>query len=122
VLAPNPFQRACPTREILDRIGDRWTVLVVTLLDDGPRRFSELGRLIDGISQKMLTQTLRGLERDGLVTRTVHPEVPPRVEYELTATGRTLIAPLAALDAWARLHMADVADARAAYDQRAASA
>jgi len=121
-LAPNPYAADCPTRSLLDRIGDRWTVLVVGLLALGPARFSELARRIDGISQKMLTQTLRGLERDGLVTRTVHPEVPPRVEYELTELGRTLTAPLDALDAWARAHMDSVLDARRAYDQGRASA
>ncbi len=80
---PDPYHRNCATRTILDRIGDRWTVLVVGALREGPMRFSELSRRIDGVSQKMLTQTLRGLERDGLVTRTVHAAVPPKVEYEL---------------------------------------
>jgi DNA-binding HxlR family transcriptional regulator len=115
-LAADPFTAACPTREILDRIGDRWTVLVVSSLEDAPLRFSELGRRIEGISQKMLTQTLRGLERDGLVTRTVHAAVPPRVDYELTDLGRTLTPVLAALDTWARTHMSDVAASRLAYD------
>jgi DNA-binding HxlR family transcriptional regulator len=107
-LTPNPYDANCPTRTVLDRIGDRWTTLVVLLLAERPRRFSELGRLIAGISQKMLTQTLRGLERDGLATRTVHAEVPPRVVYELTDLGRSLIEPLSALDAWAREHIAAV--------------
>ena len=120
-LLPNPYDARCPSREVLDRIGDRWTVLVVGSLSSGPMRFSELGRRIEGISQKMLTQTLRGLERDGLVTRTVHAAVPPRVEYELTDLGRTLIAPLHALDAWARAHMPDVVASRTAYDERPAS-
>ena len=115
-LAPDPFTSACPTREILDRIGDRWTVLVVSSLEDGPMRFSELGRRIEGISQKMLTQTLRGLERDGLVTRTVQAAVPPRVDYALTDLGRTLTPVIAALDAWARAHMSDVTASRSAYD------
>lgn len=115
-LQPDPYDRNCPSRTVLDRIGDRWTVLVVGALTRGPMRFSELSRRIDGVSQKMLTQTLRGLERDGLVTRTVHPEVPPRVEYELTATGRTLTEPLAALDAWARAHIDDVMRSREEYD------
>jgi DNA-binding HxlR family transcriptional regulator len=113
---PNPFNANCPSRQVLDRIGDRWTVLVVGSLSGGPLRFSELARAIDGVSQKMLTQTLRGLERDGLVTRTVHPEVPPRVEYELTHVGRTLIEPLDALDAWAREHLPLIEEARARYD------
>jgi DNA-binding HxlR family transcriptional regulator len=113
---PDPYDAHCPSRQVLDRIGDRWTVLVVGSLAGGPQRFSELARAIEGISQKMLTQTLRGLERDGLVTRTVHAEVPPRVEYELTHVGRTLIGPLDALDAWARQHLPLIEQARARYD------
>lgn len=115
-LVPDPYDASCPSRQVLDRIGDRWTVLVVGSLSGGPLRFSELARRIDGVSQKMLTQTLRGLERDGLVARTVHAEVPPRVEYELTHVGRTLTAPLSALDAWAREHLPVIEEARAAYD------
>ena len=113
----NPYDRNCPTRRMLDRIGDRWTVLVVGTLADGPLRFGELARRIDGISQKMLTQTLRGLERDGLVERTLYPQVPPRVEYELTAAGHTLREPLKALEEWAATHMAAVMAARSDYDQ-----
>ena len=116
--APDPFSASCPTRELLDRIGDRWTTLVVCSLEGGSMRFSELGRRIEGISQKMLTQTLRGLERDGLVTRTVHAQVPPRVDYALTDLGHTLTPVLAALDTWARTHMPDVAASRVAYDVR----
>jgi DNA-binding HxlR family transcriptional regulator len=115
-LAADPYSAACPSRTILDRIGDRWTVLVVGALAITPMRFSELARRIDGVSQKMLTQTLRGLERDGLVTRTVFAEVPPRVVYELTPTGRTLIGPLSTLDAWAREHIGSIEAARSAYD------
>jgi DNA-binding HxlR family transcriptional regulator len=122
MLEPNPYVDGCPTRTVLDRIGDRWTVLVVGTLSQGPARFSELARRVEGVSQKMLTQTLRGLERDGLVTRTVHAEVPPRVEYELTRAGSTLIEPLAALDAWARTHLADIEESRRRFDDRAASA
>ena len=114
--AADPYSATCPSRQVLDRIGDRWTVLVVGSLSGGPLRFSELARRIDGVSQKMRTQTLRGRERDGLVTRTVHAEVPPRVEYELTHVGRTLIAPLDALDAWAREHLPVIEAARARYD------
>lgn len=117
VLDVDPYAAGCPSRQVLDRIGDRWTVLVVGSLSQGPLRFSELARRIEGISQKMLTQTLRGLERDGLVVRTVHPEVPPRVEYELTRVGATLIEPLDALDAWAREHLPVIEAARAAYDE-----
>jgi DNA-binding HxlR family transcriptional regulator len=120
-LLPDPYDPTCPSRDVLDRIGDRWTVLVVGSLSQGPLRFSELGRRVRGISQKMLTQTLRGLERDGLVTRTVHAEVPPRVEYELTEPGQTLIAPLATLDAWARTHMPTIEEARRRYDDAASS-
>jgi DNA-binding HxlR family transcriptional regulator len=113
----NPYDADCPTRRILDRIGDRWTVLIIGALGDGGARFSELRRHIDGISQKMLTQTLRGLERDGLVSRTVHPEVPVRVEYSLTSAGRTLLEPLNALQTWAIEHLSDVAASRDAYDR-----
>ena len=112
----DPYAANCPSRQVLDRIGDRWTVLVVGSLTQGPMRFSELARRIEGVSQKMLTQTLRGLELDGLVVRTVHPEVPPRVEYELTDVGRTLTEPLAALDSWARTHLPVIEDARTRYD------
>ncbi|WP_108249218.1 winged helix-turn-helix transcriptional regulator [Planctomonas deserti] len=112
----DPYNRDCPTRAMLDRIGDRWTVLVVGALASGPLRFGQLATRVDGVSQKMLTQTLRGLERDGLVTRTVFPQIPPRVEYELTETGRTLQEPLNALEEWASAHMADVLRSRAAHD------
>jgi len=117
VLVPDPYDRNCPSRQVLDRIGDRWTVLVVGTLSHGPARFSELARRIEGVSQKMLTQTLRGLERDGLVTRTVHAEVPPRVDYELTDVGRSLIEPLAALDAWARSHLESIVESRRRFDE-----
>jgi DNA-binding HxlR family transcriptional regulator len=116
-LPADPFSADCPSRTVLDRIGDRWTALVVVCLADRSHRFSELSRRIEGVSQKMLTQTLRGLERDGLVTRTVHAEVPPRVEYELTAAGRTLTGPIEALDAWARTHLDEVLAARRRYDE-----
>jgi DNA-binding HxlR family transcriptional regulator len=117
----DPYTDRCPSREVLDRIGDRWTVLVLMALADGPRRFTELARQIQGISQKMLTQTLRGLERDGMVTRTVYPTVPVRVDYELTPLGGTLSDPLAALARWAQGHMDDVLAAREEYDRRAAA-
>lgn len=115
----DPFVRDCPSRRLLDRIGDRWTVLIVAALADGPRRFSHLRRTVEGISQKMLTQTLRALEADGLVLRTVHAEIPPRVEYELTPLGRSLLDPLGALIAWATEHMGEVG---AAQEARTASA
>jgi len=118
----DPYSRDCPTRAMLDRIGDRWTVLVIGALSSGPLRFGQLASRIDGVSQKMLTQTLRGLERDGLVTRTVFPQIPPRVEYELTETGHTLQEPLRALERWAAAHMADVLESRDAYDAAAGAA
>src|SRR5215207_6258897 len=98
----------CPTRQVLNRIGDKWTTLVILLLEDGPRRFSELQRNIGGVSQKMLTQTLRSLERDGLVSRRIYPEVPPRVEYQLTSLGQTLCAPIAAIVRWSEHHIGEV--------------
>lgn len=115
--AGDPYQAGCPTRRILDRIGDRWTVLVIGVLGDGEARFSELRRRVDGISQKMLTQTLRGLERDGLVRRTVRAEVPVRVDYALTEAGRTLQEPLRALEAWSIAHLGEVAASQEAYDR-----
>jgi DNA-binding HxlR family transcriptional regulator len=112
----NPYAGTCPSREMLDRVGDKWTVLLLGCLVDGPRRFTELARDVEGISQKMLTQTLRGLERDGLVKRTVFPVVPVRVEYELTPLGETLRKPIAALEQWAVTHIDDVLVARQRYD------
>lgn len=112
----DPYDRNCPTRRMLDRIGDRWTVLVVGALSGGPLRFTELWHRIDGVSQKMLTQTLRNLERDGLVTRTMTPQIPPRVDYELTRAGQSLRGPLKALEDWAKEHMASVLAARDVYD------
>jgi DNA-binding HxlR family transcriptional regulator len=111
----NPYDRNCPTRMLLDRIGDRWTALAVNVLHEGPRRFSELARALDGISEKVLTQTLRGLERDGLVTRTVQASVPVRVDYALTDLGAGLAEVLEALTSWAVEHMDDVVAAREAY-------
>ncbi len=108
----------CPLRDILDRVGDKWSVLVVVLLGEGTHRFSDLRRSVDGISQRMLTHTLRQLERDGLISRTVYPSVPLRVEYALTALGETLLTPLAALACWAEQHRPKVLEARAAYDVR----
>ena len=107
--------------QVLARVGEKWSVLIIIMLSDGPRRFSDLKRAIDGISQRMLTLCLRGLERDGLVKRTVFPVVPPRVEYELTPLGRSLCEPVIALGTWARNHIAEIDAARAAFDQREAS-
>src|SRR3989441_13048197 len=113
---------ACELRNILDRIADKWSLLVICLLADGTRRFSELRREIDGISQRMLTLTLRQLERDGLVRRTVYPVVPPRVEYDLTALGKSLLTSIGPLVAWARSHRDEIASARGAYDRAFESA
>ena len=104
--------------QMLSRIGDKWSVLVITLLGDRPHRFNELKHAVGDISQRMLTLTLRGLERDGLVTRTVTPTIPPRVDYELTALGRSLSEPVMALGLWARAHLSDVDDARRDFDRR----
>lgn len=104
-------------RDLLNRIGDKWSLLVIVTLQYGRLRFSELQRHIPGVSQRMLTLTLRHLERDGLVTRTVHAEVPPRVEYDLTVVGRTLIEPSIALANWAIEHYPAIEDARVAFDR-----
>jgi DNA-binding HxlR family transcriptional regulator len=103
---------------ILARVGDKWSVFVIMLLGDGPRRFNELKRMVGGISQRMLTLTLRGLERDGLVTRTVFPTVPPRVDYELTDLGRGLSEPVKALGQWAAHHQREIEHARTQFDRR----
>ena len=103
---------------VLSRIGDKWTVYVVRLLSDGSMRFNEIKRAIPAISQRMLTLTLRGLERDGLVTRTIYPTIPPRVDYELTDLGRTLIATLVELGEWALSNRASVEKARAVFDAK----
>jgi DNA-binding HxlR family transcriptional regulator len=104
--------------DVLARVGDKWTVLVVNTLGRGPQRFNELRRAIGSISQRMLTLTLRALERDGLVTRTVFPTVPPRVDYELTKLGRSLLEPITALGTWAVRHRATIETARKRFDDR----
>src|SRR4051812_3769029 len=101
---PHDSSRCPAVREVLDRVGDKWSVLIVAMLKEGPMRFSELKRAVEGVSQRMLTLTLRGLERDGLVTRTVHPSIPPRVDYELTPVGEALLQPVLALVAWSAEH------------------
>ncbi len=103
-------------REVLNRVGDKWSVLVVALLGGGKKRFSELRRTIEGISQRMLTLTLKGLERDGLITRTVYPTIPPRVEYELTRLGRSLLVPITQLGDWAAQNRERIQAARDRYD------
>ena len=115
----DPTNPVCRTiSELLSRIGDKWTVLVVQTLGEGPRRFNELRREIPSVSQRMLTLTLRNLERDGLVNRTVTPSIPPRVDYELTELGRSLQKPITALASWALDNVAAIHDAQARFDQR----
>jgi DNA-binding HxlR family transcriptional regulator len=113
---PGSCQQA---NEVISLVGDKWSVHIVMLLGGGKKRFMEIKRIVDGVSQKMLTVTLRGLERDGYVTRTVFPTIPPKVEYELTELGRELLVPLRALGSWAIANHARVMQARAAYDLRA---
>lgn len=113
------FMAACPARKLLDRISDKWVSLVLTALAGGPRRYSELSRTIAGVSQKMLTQTLRSMERDGLVSRTVTAAVPVRVDYALTGLGASLLPIMASIKSWAESHLEEVAGAQRTYDQRA---
>jgi DNA-binding HxlR family transcriptional regulator len=120
VLPPNAhLESDCRgVASILARVGDKWSVFVIMLLGNGPRRFNEIKRMVGGISQRMLTLTLRGLERDGLITRTVFPTIPPRVDYELTDLGRGLWQPVEALGEWARQHQTEIEDARTRFDHR----
>jgi DNA-binding HxlR family transcriptional regulator len=111
----------CEVRQILDRVADKWSLLVIALLDQRTLRFTELKRKIDGVSQRMLTRTLRHLERDGLVERTVYPTVPPRVDYALTPLGASLHTTIKALVVWTEGHQNEIASARTAYDRRAAA-
>ncbi len=115
----NPPDTCRPVTELLNRIGDKWSLGVVRQLSARTMRFSELKQALEGVSQKMLTTTLRGLERDGFVTRTVYPTIPPKVEYELTALGRDLSVPVGALGEWAQSNRPRVEAARAAFDKRA---
>src|SRR5687768_440426 len=110
----------CTVREVLTRVGDKWSVLVIGLLGNGTLRFTELKRAIEGISQRMLTLTLRQLERDGLVARLVHPTVPPRVDYSLTPLGHTLLETVIGLATWAQTHRTEIEDARRLYDAQRA--
>jgi len=119
---PRAAARATPTqtcraREVLDLVADKWSLYVVSCLGDGPRRFTELKRGVDGISQRMLTVTLRGLERDGILTRTVYQAMPPHVSYELTVLGKSLLAATAELIDWSTHHLPEIDAARAAYDR-----
>lgn len=116
--APDILRAGCGSRAVLDMIANKWTVLVLCALEDGPTRFTHLQRRIGGVSQKMLTQTLREMERNGLVTRTVYPEVPPHVEYDLTPLGRGLETAVDGLRRWAEGHLGEVAAAQARFDRR----
>ena len=107
----------CPTRVVLDRVGDKWTVLVIGALAGGPQRFTTLRQSVGGVTAKVLTQTLRAIERDGLVTRQVYAEVPPRVEYALTPLGHSLLEPVDALREWAEAHLSQILTARATHDR-----
>src|ERR1700731_719891 len=119
VQLPNPNTEDCRTLgSILALVGDKWTVLIVVLLGDGPKRFNEMKRMVAGISQRMLTFTLRGLERDGLVTRTVFPTTPPHVEYELTKLGSTLWEAVEPLGSWARAHVSEILKSRDQFDEK----
>jgi DNA-binding HxlR family transcriptional regulator len=115
---PDIFQATCLSRQVLALIADQWTPLVIYALEDGTMRFGQLLKRIDGISKKMLTQTLRAMERNGLVQRVVYPVVPPVVEYSLTPLGQTLIEPMETLRVWAYGHLQEVANAQITYDQR----
>jgi DNA-binding HxlR family transcriptional regulator len=117
--ASNAYVAECPSRQVLDALSDKWVTLVLTALADAPRRYSELSRTIAGVSQKMLTQTLRTLERYGLITRTITPSVPVRVDYELTSLGRTLLPVVRAIKDWSESHIAEIHTTRTAYDQAA---
>ncbi len=116
--SPDIFQENCSSRQVLELIADHWTPLVIYALEGGTMRFGQLLKRIGGISKKMLTQTLREMERNGLVQRVVYPVVPPVVEYSLTPLGQTLIEPMKALQVWAYEHLQEVAQARTEYDQR----
>lgn len=118
-MKPNVYDPDCPTRTMLDRIGDKWTVLVILVLLDGPRRFSELRRRAGRVAPKVLTETLRRLERDGVLTRTAFAEIPPRVVYELTPLGRSLEELIRSIAEWAEQNIEDITAARDVYDRRA---
>jgi DNA-binding HxlR family transcriptional regulator len=115
------FNSQCPTRQVLDRIADKWTVLIIRRLADGTLRFAQLRRAVDGISQKVLTNTLRGLERDGIVTRRIYASVPPRVDYSLTGLGRSLGDLVQGICRWAEANIEEVQEARLAYDRTSAA-
>jgi DNA-binding HxlR family transcriptional regulator len=120
-LDPDMFHPACPSSVMPIRIGDKWSAMIIVCLEQGPRRFSEIRIPVRGATPKVLTQTLRALERDGMITRTVYAEVPPRVEYELTPLGRTLLDLIAVCRAWADEHLPTLLAAREAYEDRAST-
>ncbi len=120
-LPADVFSAKCPTRQVLDHIAGKWTILVVDALLEGTMRYTDLSRRIEGVSQKMLTQTLRSLEGDGFITRTVHPTIPPRVEYDLTPLGRSLAEPITALRRWTENHINEIEQARSRAQDRAVS-
>lgn len=120
IISPEHHPDACRAREVLELVADKWSLYTVALLSEGPRRFTELKRGIDGISQRMLTVTLRRLERDGILVRTVHQVMPPKVSYRLTGLGTTLLHATAPLVAWSAEHLAEIDAARAEYDRRVA--
>jgi DNA-binding HxlR family transcriptional regulator len=120
--AYNAYLASCPSRQLLDTLTDKWVTLTLTALADGPLRYSELGRAIAGVSHKMLTQTLRTLEREGLLTRTITPSVPVRVDYQLTPLGESLLPVVTAIKRWSEEHAEEVQAARARYDQAALEA
>ncbi len=111
-LPADVYSAKCPTRQVLDHISGKWTILIVDALLQGTMRYTDLSRRIEGVSQKMLTQTLRALEADGFVTRTVYPTIPPRVEYDLTELGRSLAGPITALRQWTETHINEIERAR----------
>jgi len=115
---PDPYRKGCASRTVLDVIANKWVHLVVCALRHGPKRFGELRRQLDGVTQKMLTQTLRALERDGLITRTLYPTIPPRVDYELTDLGHEVAGLLDNILVWSQHHAAEITAARARYDNR----
>jgi len=115
LLSETKFEQPCPIRDVLDRIGDQWSLLVIDALDGGTRRFGELTRSVDDISRQMLSKTLKRLEQDGLVKRTVYAEIPPRVDYDLTPLGRSFLEPMRSLVAWADHNHGAIVAARAGY-------
>ncbi|VVC75350.1 putative HTH-type transcriptional regulator YybR [Aquicella siphonis] len=115
---PNIYNANCPTRLILDRIADKWTVLIIGQLSSGTLRFNELKRSVPGITQKMLTQTLKGLERDGIIVRKIYATVPPKVEYTLTKLGKSLIRVVEAIRTWAETNVKDILQSQAKYDSK----